>query len=57
MRFRITVFDKIDFVVSLACLALLFGGLLFLPLWAFWFWFVPLAAFWLRYNWVMLRYD
>lgn len=44
-----------DVRVGCACLALLFGFLAVLPRSTFWYWMVPLAAFWIRYNVVRQR--
>jgi hypothetical protein len=46
-----------DVRVSLVLLIVFFGAMLVLPRWAFWFYWVPIAAFWLRYNVVRHRRD
>lgn len=46
-----------DFWVAIVILAILFFGLFVLPKWCFWFYLVPLAAFWVRYNIIRQRRD
>lgn len=52
-----TVEEAVDLVISLGCMAVFWACLLVLPLAVFWFWFVPLAAFWLRFNFVMVQRE
>jgi hypothetical protein len=46
-----------DIRVSLVLLVIFFGAMLVLPRWMFWFYWIPIAAFWLRYNFVRQRRD
>ena len=46
-----------DVVVGLVLMALLFGCLLILPRWTFWFYLLPIAAFYIRYTLVRERRD
>jgi len=46
-----------DFNVAAVSLGLLFGGMLVLPAWCFWLYWIPIAVFWVRYNIVRKRRD
>ena len=48
---------RYDINVAVASLVFLFGGMLILPAWCFWFYWIPIAVFWVRYNIVRQRRD
>lgn len=49
--------EKIDLGVSICSLVLFFVLLYLLPREAFWYWIVPYAVFWVRFNYVMLKRE
>lgn len=54
---QLRVEARYDVIVNLTLLALLFGGMIFLPRSAFWFYWLPIVAFYLRYTFVRDRRD
>lgn len=43
---------RYDVITAMVWLVVFFGCMLLLPIWMFWFYFLPMAAFWLRYLFV-----